>query len=59
MKKYNPFKPCKFIVFASEEAAKKEAAETGGTVDACKLSNVDGTPILDAGEPVIVYKVIY
>jgi len=56
---YNPFKPSKFLVFASKEAAKKEARESGGRVIDCQLLNANAEPILDDGAPVIVYKVIF
>lgn len=53
MKKY------KFKIYASEEAAKKKARESGGRVIDCQILNTNGEPILDDGAPVIVYKVIF
>ena len=48
-----------YIIFASEEAAREEARKTGGRVEPFKILEIDGRPHLDAGEPVIVYQVIY
>lgn len=49
----------RIIVFACEDAAKKKAKETGGSVDTCIILDTNGAPILDAGEPVKVYKVTF
>ena len=48
-----------YTFYASEEAAREEASKTGGRVEPFKILEVDGRPHLDAGEPVVIYKVTY
>ena len=43
--------------FANKETAERYAQAHGGKTDKCILLHEDGTPILDAGETIEVYKV--
>ena len=40
--------------YADRETAENAARQCGGKADKCILLHEDGTPILDAGEPVEV-----
>ena len=44
--------------FASKDTAERYAKEHGCKVDKCILLHEDGTPILDMGEHIEVYKVV-